>query len=146
MAVTNRTFSLQFCSVTLGTLPAMSGFAEGDALTVEYPNDDFEPQQGSDGEVIWVQKHNSVADTVLRLAQGNPLISLIRQLHEASLLAGGVTYQFSAINLKSPDEFVKGQAMIKKRPPVKWSDTGQPVEIMIGLNVSAMAGGTITPT
>jgi hypothetical protein len=146
MPNTTRTFSLQFCSVTLGTLPAVSGFAEGDAMTVEFPNDDFEVQNSSDGESIFVQKHNQVADGMIRLGQGNPLIDLIRALHEASLVAGGLSYDFSAINLKSPTELVKGKMVFKKRIPVKWADTAQPAEIPFYINVSAIAGGNILPT
>lgn len=143
---TARTFSLQFCSITVSTLPALSGFAEGDALTVEYPNDDFEKQESSDGQVIWVQKHNSTADGMIRLGQGNSLISLLRQLHQASVDAGGITYQFSAKNLKSPDELVTGNLMFKKHIPIKWGDTAQPAEIPFDLLVTAIAGGDITPT
>jgi hypothetical protein len=124
----------------------MSGFAEGDALTVEYSNDDFEVQNSSDGEAIFVQKHNSVADGMLRLGQGNLLIPLLRQLHEASLTAGGLTYAFSAVNLKSPDELVRGNLIFKKRIPIKWADTASPAEIPFFLQVSLISGGSITPT
>lgn len=145
MPPVTRTFSLNFCSVTLGTLPPFTGFAEGDAATMAYPNDDFEMQQSSDGHVIWVQKHNTVADVSIRLGQGNPLTALVRQLHVASLQAGGILYPFNAINLKSTDEIVAGQAMIKKQPEIKWADTAQPIEIMLGLSASTFAGGTILP-
>jgi hypothetical protein len=140
-----RTFSLNFCSVTLGTLPAVTGFADGDGITMGYANDDFEQVTGSDGFVIWVQKHNTVVDVSLRLAMGNPLTAQVRQLHVASLAAGGILYPFNAINLKSTDEIVSGQAMIKKQPEIKWSDTPQPIEIMLGVSASTFAGGTYIP-
>jgi hypothetical protein len=130
----------------VGTLPAVSGFAEGDALTVEFPNDDFEMQNSSDGQVIYIQKHNDVADGMIRLGQGNPLTDLMRQLHEASLAAGGLSYDFSAINLKSPTELVQGKMVFKKRVPVKWADTAQPAEIPFFLTVSVISGGNILPT
>jgi hypothetical protein len=139
------TFSLNFCAVNLANLPAVTGFAEGDALNLEYPNDDFERQESSDGLVIWVQKHNTVVEGVLRLGQGNYLVALIRTLHEASKAAGGLLYPFSAKNLKSPDELAAGQMMIKKGPPIKWSDTAQPVEINFDLQASVFAGGTLLP-
>lgn len=145
MPPVTRTFSLNFCSVTLGTLPAVSGFADGDGCTMAYPNDDFEQVTGSDGHVIWVQKHNTVVDVMIRLGQGNPLISQVRQLHKQSLLSGGVLYQFSAINLKSTDEIVSGLAIIKKHPEIKWSDTPQPYEIALGVSASQFAGGTYLP-
>lgn len=139
------TFSLQYCSINIDSL-TMSGMAEGDALTLEYPNDDFEKQESSDGNVIYIQKHNSVLDGMLRLGQGVPLIGLLRNLHEASLLAGGLNYSFSAVNLKSNDEICKGSLLFKKRPPIKWGDTGQPVEFPFFLAATVMAGGTIIPT
>jgi hypothetical protein len=139
------TFSLQFCSINVDSL-TLSGFAEGDALTLEFPNDDFEKQESSDGEVIFVQKHNSTLDGMLRLGQGVPGVSQLRQLHELSLAAGGVTYQFSAVNLKSADEICTGSLLFKKRAPIKWGDTGQPVEFPFFLTVTQIAGGTIIPT
>ena len=145
MPPVTRTFSLNFCSVTLGTLPAFTGFAEGDAVTMGYPNDDFEMQQSSDGHVIWVQKHNTVVDVAIRLGMGNPMTALVRQLHKANKLAGGVLYPFNAINLKSTDEIVSGQAMIKKEPEIKWADTAQPIEIALGVSASTFAGGTYVP-
>jgi hypothetical protein len=129
--------------VNLATLPVVTGFAEGDGLTLEYPNDDFERQESSDGLVIWVQKHNTVCEGVLRLGQGIYLISLIRQLHEASLAAGGVFYPFSYKNLKSPDEYAAGQMIFKKRIPIKASDSAQPAEIPFDLQASVFAGGTL---
>jgi hypothetical protein len=140
-----RVFSLNFCAVTLGTLPAFSGFADGDGITMGYANDDFEQVTGSDGFTIWVQKHNVVVDVSIRLAMGNPLTALVRQLHKASALAGGILYPFSAINLKSTDERVAGQAMIKKQPEIKWADSAQPIEIALGVSASEFAGGTIVP-
>lgn len=145
MPPSTRVFSLNFCSVTLGTIPPFTGFADGDAVTMGYGNDDFEQTTSSDGHVIWVQKHNAVADVSIRLGQGNPLIAVVRQLHKASVLAGGILYPFNAVNLKSTDELVAGQAMIKKQPEIKWADSAQPIEITLGLSASTFAGGTILP-
>lgn len=139
------TFALGQCSVQVSSY-TVTGFASGDALTVEFPNDDFEKEDSSDGLVTFVQKHNSTADGMIRLGQGNPLITIMRQLHEASLFAGGITYQFTAINLKSPDEMVIGRLMFKKRIPIKWGDTVQHAEIPFFLVVEKIAGGTILPS
>lgn len=139
-----RTFSLNFCALSLSSLQ-FSGFANGDGFTMTYPNDDFEMSQGSDGFVIWIQKHNSVVDVTLRLAQGNPLTALVRQLHVASLAAGGILYPFQYINLKSTDEIVAGQAMIKKQPDIGGGDSEKPVEIALGLTATTFAGGTYIP-
>jgi len=137
------TFSMNYVATSIASLPIVTGYAEGDGLTIEFPNDDFERQESSDGFVIWVQKHNTVAECMLRLGQGNPLIALIRTLHQASLLAGGLHYQFGAANLKSLDEVVSGSMIFKKHVPIKWSDTGQPAEIPFDLQVSNIAGGTL---
>lgn len=139
-----RTFSLNFCAVTLASIP-FSGFANGDGITMGYANDDFELSQGSDGFAIWIQKYNTSVDVTLRLAQGNPITALVRQLHVASLAAGGILYPFQYINLKSTDEIVAGQAMIKKHPEIKAADTESPIEIMLGLSASTFAGGTYVP-
>lgn len=144
MPPVTKTFSLNFCSVSLSTL-VFGGFADGDGVTMGYGSDDFEYTPGSDGHGIWVQKHNTKVDVVIRLAMGNPLTALVRQLHKASKLAGGILYPFNAINLKSTDEIVAGQAMIIKEPEIKWSDTAQPIEIALGVAATTFAGGTILP-
>ena len=144
MAPQTRTFSLNFCAVTLASIP-FSGFANGDGITMGYANDDFELSMGSDEFGIWIQKPNSNVDVVIRLAQGNPITALVRQLHVASLALGGVLYPFQYQNLKSTDEIVAGQAMIKKHPEIKAADTESPIEIMLGVSASTFAGGTYIP-
>lgn len=139
------TFALSKCSVQFSTF-TVRGFAPGDALTIEFPNDDVDKEDSSDGLVTFILKHQSTADGVIRLGQGNPLIAIMRQLHEASLAAGGITYPFSCINLKSPDELCVGKAMLKKRIPLKWGDGIQHAEVPFFLVVEKLSGGTITPT
>lgn len=139
------TFALSMCSVQISSFN-MTGFAPGDALTIEFPNDDFDKEDSSDGLVTFIMKHQSTADGVIRLGQGNALIAIMRQLHEASLAVGGLTYQFSCINLKSPDEMAVGKLMFKKRLPIKWGDAIQHAEIPFFLVVEKIAGGTITPS
>ncbi len=139
-----RTFGLNFCAVSLSSI-TFSGLADGDGVTMSFPNDDFEVTQGSDGHAIWVRKHNVVADVVIRLGQGNPQIAQVRQLHLASLALDGILYAFNAINLKSTDEVVSGQAMIKKTPDIKWGDSAQAAEIMLGVTATIFAGGTYIP-
>lgn len=139
-----RTFSVNFVAATLASIP-FSGYANGDGITMAYANDDFEWSGGSDGFGIWIQKHNTNVDVTIRLAQGNPGIALVRQLHVASLAAGGILYPFQYINLKSTDEIVAGQAMIKKSPDIKAADTESPSEIMLGVSATTFAGGTIIP-
>ncbi len=143
--ITPVTFSLQFVSINISSF-TLSGFAEGDAMTLEYPNDDFEMQASSDGLVIFIQKHNPTCDGMIRLGQGNALISPLRQLHQLSLDAGGIHYPFTAKNLKSPDEEAAGSLLFKKQPPIKWSDSAQPAEFAFFLTASRFAGGTILPT
>ncbi len=140
--VTPVSFSLDFCSVNFSNV-TMSGFAEGDGMVLEFPDDDFEFQHSSDGLIIAIKKHNVACDGMIRLGQGNLLITVMRQLHEASLAAGGIWYPFFAKNLKSPDEVAAGSAMLTKRIPFKWSDTAQPAEIPFKLAVTQFAGGTL---
>ena len=101
--------------------------------------------QGSDGFAIWIQKHNTNVDVTIRLAQGNPITALVRQLHVASLALGGILYPFQYQNLKSVDEIVAGQAMIKKHPEIKAADSESPIEITLGVSASTFAGGTYIP-
>jgi len=142
---TTVTFDLEQCSIIVASIP-MSGFAPGDGLTIEFPNDDFDKEDSSDGLVTFVRKHNHTADGQLRLGQGNPLIATLRQLHEASLAAGGLTYPFLCRNLKSLDEQVVGKLLFKKRIPLKWGDGMQHAEIPFFLVVEKIEGGTYIPS
>lgn len=144
MAKRSATFGLQFCSITIGSLPALSGFAEGDAMTIVYDGDDFEKQEGSDGYVIYIRKHNSTASLMFRLQQGHYLISLLRALHQASLAVDGVMYAFQAINLKSTDEVCTGRILFKKHPDMKWGDSANPLEFTAFLQVDKIVGGSAT--
>lgn len=139
------TFSLNFISVTIGPVGPLAGYAEGDAVVMEFPNDDFERQESTDGFTIWVQKNNTVLEGMIRLGQGNPFIALLRDLHAASLAAGGIMYPFTAVNLKSTDEKVSGNLIFKKRAPIKWADTAQPVEFPFDLQPTIYGGGTLPP-
>jgi len=142
---TSVSFSLQFCSITIGSLPPMGGFPEGDALKIAFDGDDFEQQNSSDGFVVYVQKHNNTCTLTLRIQQGHYLIPLLRQLIEASRAAGGIFYPFSAINLKSTDEIVAGKLLFKKQPDLSWSDGASPVEFTASLQPTMFAGGSIIP-
>jgi hypothetical protein len=141
---TSVTFSLQFCSITIGGI-MLDGFPEGDAMTVAYDGDDFEAQNSSDGFVIYVQKHNNTATVTCRLQQGHAKIALLRQLHDLSVAGGGLMYSFNAVNLKSPDERIAGKFIFKKQPDIKWGDGANPVEFTGSLQPTIFAGGTITP-
>ena len=138
-----KTFSMNFVATSIATIPVVTGYAEGDGLTLEFPNDDFERQESSDGDVIWVQKYNTVAEGMLRLGQGNALISLIRLLHEQSKAAGGLHSPFTAATLKRPDEVVAGKLIFKKTIGIKWADTPQAVEVPFDLKITKIEGGTI---
>jgi len=144
MAKKSATFGLQFCAINIGSLPPLSGFAEGDAMTIAYDGDDFEKQEGSDGYVIYIRKHNSVASLMFRLQQGHYLITLLRQLHEASLAADGVMYSFNATNLKSQDEVASGRILFKKHADMKWGDSANPLEFTAHLQVDKIVGGSAT--
>ncbi len=141
---TTVSFALNQCSVTISTF-TLTGYAAGDAVSIEFPSDDFEMEVGSDGFVTYVQKHNTTADVVIRLAQGNPLVDQLRALHETSRQAGGVTWPFNARNLKST-ESASGKLMFKKHPPIKWADSVQPIEFTASLSEVKISGGLITPT
>jgi len=136
-----RPFDLQFCAITLSSL-SLKGFAAGDAMVAEFPGDDFEFEQGSDGEILWIRKHNAVCNITIRLAQGNPQISQVAALHETSLAGGGIPYPFGAFYIKG-DEIISGSAMILNRMPIRWSDSAQPKEIKLGVGVTSWQGGTV---
>jgi len=136
-------FALSKCAITISSY-TVSGFAKGDALTVEFTNDDFMVEAGSDGLYTLIEQvGGDLADGMIRLQQGNTLISVMRSLHKASLAAGGVAYQFRADNTKSPDEFITGKLIFKKKFPYKWGDSAQPMEIPFFLIVEQEQGGTL---
>lgn len=140
---TIRTFSIQQVVITAGSLK-FSGFAEGDGATFSWSGDDFEVQQGSDGEVLFIQKHNGVVEGMIRLTQGNDLIDQVNALHQASVDAGGLLYPMTYRELQGTG-LITGSVLFKKFADKKAADTGQPVEIPFFLVPSTWKGGSLIP-
>jgi hypothetical protein len=114
-----------FISLTLGAIE-FSGFADGDAVAHTFGGNDFEASSGSDGAVTIVRKHNNFSGIVARTMQGNVLNTLLTQLHNASLLAGGKSYPLFFKDLKGDLTVTSAQAVIEKQPDFGFADSAKP--------------------
>lgn len=114
-----------FISLVLGAVQ-FSGFAEGDAMAHSFPGVDFSASSGTDGAVTVVRQHNNFSGIVARTVQGNALHTLLTQLHNASLLAGGKSYTLAFKDLKSDLTVTSAQALIEKHPDFGYADSAKP--------------------
>jgi hypothetical protein len=114
-----------FISLVLGAVQ-FSGFADGDAVAHSFPSNDFSASSGTDGAVTVVRQHNNFSGIVARTVQGNALHTLLTQLHNASLLAGGVSYTLAFKDLKSDLTVTSAQALIEKQPDFGYADSAKP--------------------
>lgn len=138
-----RVFDLHTHVLSLAAIP-FRGFPSGDALTMEFASDDWEFEQGADGEVLFMRKHNAVVNVALRIAQGNPLIDTVNGLHKASLDVNGIMYPFDARDVApGGTEVVSGNVMILQYPRKAWADSPQHYEVKMALTPTTWQGGAL---
>ncbi len=114
-----------FMTLKVGAVP-FSGFAEGDAVSHTFPNDDWAESQGTDGAATFVRQHNNISSVVARTVQGNQLNALLTELHKQSLRAGGIFYPFFFADLKGDLKVTAAQSMIVKHPDWAYADSAKP--------------------
>lgn len=105
MPVQLATFDITQVIVTFGVIPINGYAGDGDALTVEYPDERETITTGADGSVVVSRSASKRARVTLRLGRASPAIPLLRaaKASETRLtrvqpfrirdLGGGVVYQ-----------------------------------------------------
>lgn len=87
MAKDLGTFDFKKLSVILG-VSQLTGFADGEALTVSEENDAFNSIGGADGHVDRIKNNNNSLTITVRLRQTSPTNQILSAIHNADRVAG----------------------------------------------------------
>ncbi len=121
----------------------ISGFADGDFISVEFDSDDYEKKVGSQGDVAITRIHNPLATVTLRLLQHAPSNDDLSALRDSGMAATASGFA-SAFSLRdnSGTTILQGTAFVMKRPAVAFGNAGGTREWVLAVIVSdANIGG-----
>ena len=118
-----RTYDPKLNIVTFGTI-LMSGFAEGDAITISQPDDSFELIRGSDGTIDRVNKNILHVVVEINLKSTSPVNDLLSIIHKNDKLTNGGKLPLIIKDLNSAATLLTApQAWIVKPADVTKSDS-----------------------
>jgi len=110
-----KTFDMTKVICTVGGLP-VSGWADGDALMVEYDEDSWTEYIGDDGEVTrsyQARQHGTITIRLGPLATFNKVLAQFKRLDDTT---GAATVPISIIDMLGGDRFFAPSAWCKKDP------------------------------
>lgn len=110
------TYDIRKLVVTLGTI-LITGWADGDCFQITQPEDSFETQRGSDGQVERIAKNVSDVEITLTLLPSSISNDLLTALHAADKATGLGKVPFLMKDLNSVTTIATFlQAWIVKNP------------------------------
>jgi len=107
-----RTFSSADLIVTYGGDP-ISGWIDGEYLSVSYDADRFNETEGVDGEVARVKNNKTMATIIVRLLQTSPSNDVLTGYHLADV-ASNIPLPFIVKDLNGTTIFTGVKTTIKK--------------------------------
>src|SRR5574343_1685959 len=121
--------------ITLGSV-RMQGWAEGDAVTIEFDGPAFNYVSGADGEGVRSKNFNRSAVMTIRLMQSSAVNDLMSAIHLADMLApnGSGVLPAQVKDLQGTTYLAGRQAWIEAPPNVTIGPTGQPREWKIRIH------------
>jgi hypothetical protein len=121
-----KTFSMEKTCVTANGLP-ITGWADGDAITVEFNEDNWTHVVGADGEVTRVYQSRKDATITLRLGMGstsNAVLANLKRLDEQT----GVPINITIIDFLLGDKVVANQCWCMRDPGRTFGQDASPKE------------------
>lgn len=128
----NGTYVAENVIVTIGPV-ILSGFSDGDAITITQDEDLYTKRTGIDGEVGRAKNPNRGGSIEIRIMQTSATRKILDALNALDVLASGVTGPWPATVLDtSTGEYTSaGQAWIKTAPPRAYGkDVGERVYVI----------------
>lgn len=125
------TYDIRKLVVTLGTI-LITGWADGEAFSISEPEDAFETQRGSDGQVERYAKNVSDVEIIINLLPSSLANPLLSALHTLDKLTGLGKVPFLMKDLNSATTLATFlQAWIVKTPDMSAGNTAVQREWMI---------------
>jgi len=108
-----RNYSLDDVYLTIaGQL--ITEFSDGDAIEIEYDEDDTVETQGTHGSVMVSERPNNIVSCTIRLMQGSPLNSFMWDLRKSKRMSGQISFDFMMRDNRGELMVTTPQAWIKK--------------------------------
>lgn len=89
-------------------------YSDGDAIEIEYDEDDTTEIQGTHGSVVVSERPNNVASVTMRLMQGSPTNGFMWELRKRKRGSGVVSFPFMVRDNRGELLVSSAQAWIKK--------------------------------
>ena len=137
-----KTFNIKKLIAVWGPV-TFHGFAADEAISVEFPEDDFDVVAGADGDVTHVAKIRSDIKITINLAQSSSCNDQLSTLRTADKLTGASVFPFTLKDGSGRTLIFAQSARITKSPTVALGSTAKdrtwilstgPAEVFIGGN------------
>jgi hypothetical protein len=121
-----RVYDPDQVSVSVAGIP-LSGFADGEFVTVEFESPAFEDVAGTDGEVTRSKSNDGRATITVKLMQSSPVNDLLSTLHnlDKSTPGGVGVGPFMLRDAQGTTLLVAEKAWIQKAPDGSWDRTAK---------------------
>lgn len=109
----------------------ISGFAEGDFISVTYLEDLWTTVVGADGEAVRIKSNNQSAEITIRMMSTSAANVALSTLLLADIFANVGSFNLNVIDANTNTAHVALAAYVKKHPDRTYSTDSTPVEWMI---------------
>jgi len=114
-----RSYNLEDVYLTVNSV-LITEYADGDAITIEYDEDDTVENQGTHGSVMVAERPNNIASLTFTVKQGSPVNGFLWNLRRQK--RGQVAFSFPIMCNDNRGEALisAAQAWIKKPPSLAY--------------------------
>lgn len=110
-----KTYDFKQVSCVLGPSP-LTGFADGDGMTVEYESNLFNLTVGADGESTRAKTNNRSAKIMIRLQKTSPANDILNEYYQADKLSNGGVFPLLIKDNNGTELHGAEQCWIEKEP------------------------------
>lgn len=115
----------------------ISGFTNGDFISIEFASDDYEKKVGAQGDVALTRIHDNTATVTIRLQQHAASNDDLSALRDSGMEATAASFASSfSMRDNSGTSIVQGTAWVQKRPSMAFGNAGGTREWVLGIIVA----------
>jgi len=141
--MTTKVYDADQVTVSVAGIP-LTGYADGEFLTIQFETDAFDDVVGADGEVTRSKTMDYRATATIKLMQtsdSNDLLSALYNTDRAAPNGAGIG-AFMVRDKQGRSVYSASECWVKKPPDVSFDRTPQPREWTIRIaNLAAFTGG-----
>jgi hypothetical protein len=110
-----KTYDFKQVACILGTRQ-ITGFAEGDSISVEYESNLFNTVIGADGEATRSKSNNRSAKVTLKLLKTSLANDILNEYYQSDVLSNGGTFPFLLKDNNGSELHAAEQMWVEKEP------------------------------